>query len=87
MLANGNSFSLYASPYDAKKDAYMLQQIIDNPFSKSNFTNVCWAKSARSGVSENGELYLVFDSVVVIYAPQSTLTVSGSLGSFRVAAI
>ena len=87
VLANGNAFSLYASPSDAKEDAYMLQQIIDNPFSKSDFTKVCWAKSAKSGVSENGELYLAFDSIVAIYAPQSTLTVSGGLGSFRVAAI
>lgn len=84
VLANGNTFSLYASPLDATEDNYMLQQIIDNPFSKSDFTKVCWAKSATSGVSENGELYLVFESVVLIYSPQSTLTVSGSVGSFRV---
>ena len=87
MLANGNVFSLYASPSDAEEDEFVLQQIVDNPFSKSDFTKVCWAKSARSGVSENGELYLAFDSVVLIYSPQSALNVSGNSGLFRVVAI
>ena len=87
VLANGNVFSLYASASDAKEEKYVLQQIIDSPFSKSDFTKVSWAKSASCGVSENGELYLAFDSTILIYSPQSTLTVSGSVGSFRVATI
>ena len=87
VLANGNVFSLYASPSDAKEEEFVLQQIVDNPFSKSDFTRVSWAKSVNGGVSENGELYLVIDSTVLIYSPQSTLTVSGSVGSFRVATI
>ena len=59
VLANGNVFSLYASPSDAKEEEFVLQQIVDNPFSKSDFTKVSWAKSVNGGVSENGELYLV----------------------------
>ena len=56
VLANGNVFSLYASPSDAKEEEFVLQQIVDNPFSKSDFTKVSWAKSVNGGVSENGEL-------------------------------
>lgn len=89
VMANGSTLSLFVSSIKKKgshvdMDHYILHQILENRFSSSPITAVCWIKHPSTNCSDRGELIVAFDSVLTIYAPKSVLTVSKDFKSYKV---
>ena len=89
VMANGSTISLFVSSIKKKgshidMDHFILHQILENRFSASSITAVCWVKHPSTNCSDRGELIVAFNNTLAVYAPKSVLTVSKDFKSYKV---
>ena len=89
VMANGSTISLFVSFIKKKEshmdmDHFILHQILENRFSASSITAVCWVKHPSTNCSDRGELIVAFNNTLAVYAPKSVLTVSKDFKSYKV---